>query len=441
MRDPTTTRIREDAVPLRTTSNLDQLVERVGAARVVLLGESSHGTSEYYRQRTEITRRLVEEKGFSLVAVVGDWPDALAMHRCALHGPGASPDPREALAEFSRWPEWIWANEEMAGFLRWLRLYNAELAPSARAGLFGLDGYNLWRSLHAVLEYLHLYQPDHVNAALAAYRCFVSYAEDPQDYAWPSGLVPASQELTVVRLLAELRRHAADTEAGTSAFDRGFARFAADYNVELAANAERYYRTLLKGGADAWNAREHHMLTTLDRLLRHHGPLAKAVVWAHNTHVGDARATAMGRAGMVTLSQLIRARYGADEVVAVGFGSYAGSVLAADAWGAPARQVPVPPPLTESVESRLHEALSGGGSLFVFPRAPEHRSEWLRAEFGHRAIGLVYRPELEHWGNYVPTVLGDCYDAFIYSGRTHALTPVAPGAATPGEHHPHPSGV
>ncbi|MBX6751706.1 MAG: erythromycin esterase family protein [Micromonosporaceae bacterium] len=426
--------------PLNDPSDLDPLLERTAGARVVMLGEASHGTHEFYTWRAAITRRLIVEQGFSFVAVEGDWPDCERVDWSVRGRTDAPADPAEALATFERWPRWMWANEEVAAFCRWLRQHNAGLGgragfdgagrdESARVGFFGLDVYSLWESLREILLYLRDNDPPRVLDALAAYRCFESYGRDPQTYALATRLVPTGCENEVLDLLVGLRQRAAANGAGA---------FAAWQNAEVVAGAERYYRTLMRGGAESWNVRDQHMADTLARLLEYHGPSAKAVVWAHNTHVGDARGSDMAQANEVTLGQLARQRYGSDQVVLVGFGTYQGTVVASEAWGAPLRTITVPPARAGSLEDELHSAAPRQG-LAIFDRYMY--LPLLTDELDHRAIGVVYQPEVEAWGNYVPTVLGLRYDAFCWFDRSRELRPLPTAAASPLEPETYPYGV
>lgn len=435
--------IEQDALPLTGARSLDALLERVGDARHVLMGEASHGTAEFYRWRAALTRRLIEEKGFSFVAVEGDWPDCLAVHCSVTAAPGAPDDPREVLAGFLRWPRWMWANTEVATFTRWLRQHNAGRPRAQRVGFFGLDVYSLWESLHAVLDHLRAHDPDEVTAALEAYRCFEPYAEDPQEFARATRLIPSGCEPEVLSLLLRLRRRAGGAEVPE--VPEGLAEFAARQNAEVLAAAEAYYRAMVRGGPESWNIRDRHMADTLERLLAHHGPGAKAVVWEHNTHIGDARATDMAEVGMVNVGQLVRERNGPGDVVLIGFGSYEGTVIAADSWGARPRVIRVPPARAGSLEHRLHQALPHcPEALFVFPtpgpRAND-RPRWFEEASDHRAIGVVYRPSRERWGNYVPTRLGARYDAFCYLDHTTALTPLHPEPPAEGEEETWPTGM
>ncbi len=408
--------VRDLALPLRDAADLDPLLDRIGDARIVLLGEASHGTHEYYVWRERLTRRLIAEKGFGFVAVEGDWPDCYQVNRSVRLRPDAPQDPRQVLDAFDRWPTWMWANEETVAFTRWLREHNAARPDDERVGFYGLDVYSLWESMHELLRWLQEHEPEHVPEALGALRCFEPFGEDPQHYALSLRFSPTSCEGAVADLLATVRRERGDERVplGSDAEER----FSAEQNAAVALGAERYYRAMIGGSGASWNVRDTHMADTLDRLLAFDG--RKAVVWEHNTHIGDARATDMAASGMVNVGQLARERHPGD-VVAVGFGGYRGSVIAADSWGAQMTRLPVPPARPGSVEALLHEHV-GTDALFVFPEGD--RPEWLTRRQDHRAIGVVYAPSGERWGNYVPTVLGQRYDAFCYFEDTSALRPL-----------------
>jgi erythromycin esterase-like protein len=394
--------------PIADSTDLDPLLERIGKARYVLLGEASHGTHDYYLWRARITRRLIEEKGFSFVAVEGDWPDCARVNRY-IRGKIPEQTAEDVLGAFARWPTWMWANREIVALAEWLRLKNPDRATDDRLGFYGLDVYSLWESLAAIRTFLR--NRDGAQAAAeAAYRCFEPYDEDPQQYAVATRFVPADCEEEVIALLSSLV-----AEAGTSDDD-----FDALMNAEALKSAESYYRTMISGGADSWNLRDRHMAETLNRVMRHHGPDAKAVVWEHNTHVGDARYTDMATVGMFNVGQLVRETRSQDDVVLVGFGSHQGTVIAGPSWGAPMQTMTVPPARTGSWEQILHD-LNGEDRLLLFQGVTGDGA--LAVPRGHRAIGVVYRPEAET-GNYVPTVLPLRYDAFIYLDRTEALHPL-----------------
>ncbi|HEU0055346.1 MAG TPA: erythromycin esterase family protein [Longimicrobium sp.] len=405
--------IRGRALPLQGDADLDPLLERIGEARVVLLGEASHGTSEFYTWRDRISRRLVAEKGFRFIAVEGDWPDCYTINRY-VKGRGGG-DARSVLHAFERWPTWMWANREVEALAEWLRGWNEGRPEDERVGFYGLDVYSLWESMDVVTRWLEKVDPELAARARRAYGCFDPYEEDVQDYAMATAMVPTSCEDEVVRVLGALRSKGPDfQEEGREAF------FNAEQNALVARNAELYYRTMVRGGAASWNVRDTHMMETLDRLLKHHGPDAKAIVWEHNTHVGDARATDMARAGMVNVGQLAREAYGANVVIA-GFASHAGSVIAGEEWGAPMERMTVPEAREGSWESLLHRA-GAHDKLLLLEDFDE--VEGALEPRGHRAIGVVYHPGRERYGNYVPTVLPYRYDALLYIDQSRALQPL-----------------
>jgi erythromycin esterase-like protein len=413
---------------LGAPSDFDPLLERARNARIVMIGEASHGTHDYYRLREQLTRRLVAEQGFNFVAVEGDWPDCERVHRSVTAAPGGLADPQAALQRFERWPTWMWANEEVARFCRWLRAWNLERPEQGRTGFHGLDVYSLWESMQAIFDYLGEEDPASLEAAQEAYRCFEPYGRRVEDYGVASRFVSARCEEEVIALLARTRERAAAD---------GPDSFSAWQNAEVVAGAERYYRAMVAGGPGSWNVRDVHMADTLDRLLDFHGPGSRGVVWAHNTHIGDARATDMAAGGMVNIGQLARERHGADDVVLVGFGGYRGSVVAAPRWGSPAESMVVPAARPGSVERRLHELLPERAVLvFGGPDQPG----WVTDEHDHRAIGVVYDPSFESWGNYVPTRLGERYDAFVWCDDTTALHPL-PALSAFGELETYPAGV
>jgi erythromycin esterase-like protein len=410
------TALRPLARPLSSAADLDPLLERIGNARYVLLGEATHGTHEYYTWRTAISQRLIAEKGFSFLAVEGDWPDCYRVNRYVKGYEDSGESAREALHAFERWPTWMWANAEVVELAEWLRRHNDGRPQEQKAGFYGLDVYSLWESLYAVMAYLHRTQPDALPAAWRALRCFEPYAEDVQEYAQATQFVPHGCEDEVVTLLQELRRHAAEHRA-----DDREAYFTAEQNALVLKDAEAYYRAMIRGGPESWNVRDRHMAETLGRLMRHHGPAAKAIVWEHNTHVGDARYTDMADEGMVNVGQLVREIHGNEGVVLVGFGSYRGSVIAGRHWEAPMERMRVPPAREGSWEEVLHRT---GAEDRLLLWADADRTPELLEPRGHRAIGVVYRPEYDPYGNYVPTVLPRRYDAFIYLDTTKALNPL-----------------
>ncbi|HEX3869242.1 MAG TPA: erythromycin esterase family protein, partial [Pirellulales bacterium] len=388
--------VASHATTLHGWEDLDPLLERIGTARYVLLGEASHGTAEYYDWRRAISQRLIREKGFSFIAVEGDWPDCYRVTRYVKGFDGSAQTGREAAHAFRRWPTWMWANDEAVSLLEWLRQQNVRLPETRRVGFYGLDVYSLWDSMHAVLEYLEHTDGNAATAARRAFECFEPYGEDVQEYARATLWVPTSCEDEVVDMLRALR---SQRPRGTPADREEF--FDAEQNALVAANAEKYYRAMVRGDAESWNVRDTHMAETLDRLMAHHGADAKAIVWAHNTHIGDARHTDMAASGMVNIGQLVRERHAAEGVVLVGFSSHRGSVIAGEAWDAPMRSITVPPAREASWEDVLHRA-GGDDKLLIFDKLDPSQDREMFDERGHRAIGVVYRPEIESFGNYVP---------------------------------------
>ena len=408
-------RVGEMSRPLEETEDLEPLLGRIGDARCVLLGEASHGTSEYYRWRARISERLIREKGFSFIAVEGDWPDCYRVNRYVKGYPDSGESAREALRAFERWPTWMWANEEVVELTEWLRHRNEGLPERDRVGFYGLDVYSLWDSLQGVIGYLERVDPDAVEVARRAYSCFEPYGEDAREYARAAALVPTSCEDEVVSLLSELRRKIPEYP------DDPEARFDAEQNTLVVRGAEAHYRAMVHGGASSWNVRDRHMTETLERLMRHHGPESKAIIWEHNTHIGDARFTDMANFGMVNIGQLVRERRGEEDVVLVGFGSHRGGVIAATGWGAPMQSMRVPPAREGSWEDVLHRA-GEENKLLIFTDLTEEDGFFEPRE--HRAIGVVYDPDRERYGNYVLTVLPQRYDAFVYLDETRALQPL-----------------
>ena len=410
------TYLRRAARPLSVSADLDPLLERIGDARFVLLGEASHGTSEFYTWRAELSKRLIVERGFSFIAVEGDWPDCYRVNRYVKAMRDAGRSAESVLHAFERWPTWMWANRETMSLVDWLRRHNESVPDARKVGFYGLDVYSLWDSMRVVTEYLARLDPALAAAARRAYNCFEPYAEDVEEYARATALVPTSCEDEAVTVLRAMRANAPNFRE-----DGGEGYFNAEQNALVARNAERYYRTMVRGGSASWNVRDQHMVETLDRLVEHHGPMAKAILWEHNTHIGDARFTDMARAGMVNVGQLVRESRGDDDTVLVGFGTHRGTVIAADEWGAPMERMRVPPARNDSFEHELHDA-AVGDALLIFDRDVAHSA--LAQPIGHRAIGVVYDPDHERWGNYVPTIIPRRYDAFLYIDETRAVDPL-----------------
>lgn len=429
--------IERFAAPVSSAADLGRLVDMAADKRCVMLGEASHGTHEYYRWRAQISQRLIEEHGFTFVAVEGDWPDIHRLNRY-VQGVGQDATAQATLHRNRRWPTWMWANWEVVAFAEWLRRHN-ERHAGAPVSMHGLDVYSLWESLAAVHAYLSEHEPSAVPAAERAFRCFEPYREEGQLYSQALAFTPASCEEAVVKLLAELRAlpPGEDGDDAAGARPDPLERFSAQQNALVARNAESYYRAMLRGSAESWNVRDRHMMETLERLFQHHGEGAKGIVWEHNTHVGDARYTDMADAGMVNVGQLGRTRFG-NGALLVGFGSYQGSVIAGRNWDAPMESMRVPPAQPRSWEAEFHAA---GAQDRLLLSDDVRTQPGFSASRGHRAIGVVYHPELESLGNYVPTILPDRYDAFVYLDETRALHPLHVQAEASGTPETYPWGL
>ncbi|HYL56049.1 MAG TPA: erythromycin esterase family protein [Gemmatimonadales bacterium] len=416
--------LREAAHPLvGRPEDFDPLLACIGNARFVLIGEASHGTHEFYRIRAEITKRLIREAGFSSVAVEADWPEAYRVNRY-VRGRDDDADAEDALDGFRRFPQWMWRNADVLDFVGWLRTHNDALPEGDRVGFYGLDLYSLHASIEAVLAYLRVVDPEAADRARRRYGCFEHFGSDPQAYGYAAGLgLAPSCETAVVEQLTELRRSAADyvQRDGRVAPDD---LFFAEQNARLVRNAERYYRAMFGSRVASWNLRDQHMFETLDALVGFHaarGRQEKVVLWAHNSHLGDARATEMGAGGELNVGQLVRQRYGRHARL-VGFLTYEGTVTAASDWDEPAERKVVRPGLPGSYEALLHE--SGIGNLLLDLVTSPSRVTWLDAPRLERAIGVVYRPETERMSHYFHAALPRQFDAVLYYDRTRAVEPL-----------------
>lgn len=415
----------EDAVRPITgvREDYDELLELIGARRVVLIGEASHGTHEFYRERARITQLLIEHHGFNVVAVEGDWPDAYRVNRYVTN---ASDDANadEALASFRRFPTWMWRNHEVVTFIEWLRSYNAEQVEFVdKAHFYGLDLYSLRASIEAVVAYLDRVDPDEAHRARERYSCFDHIGHDGQAYGYALAAGVADPcENEVVDQLIELRERA-DVYLRRDGLAAQDELFSAERNALLVHNAEEYYRQMYRSGISSWNLRDRHMASTLEALIAHlegRKGRTKAVVWAHNSHVGDARATAMGSRGELNIGQLARQHYG-DDAFLIGFSTYDGHVSAASDWGGPVERKRVRPARIDSHEALLHEVSTPQYWLATSDLARDEHLSALRLE---RAIGVIYRPETELQSHYFGAVLTRQFDVVIHIDRTRALEPL-----------------
>ena len=392
-------------------------VKRMAGHRAILIGEASHGTHEFYQLRERLTRRLIERGEVDFVAAEADWPDAIHLDCYVRFGVGTQPDEPPP---FGRFPRWMWANEETLSFLRWLRDFNSSIAaPEDRVGFFGLDLYSLHASMDAVLGYLEEVDPDTAVLARERFGCLTPWETNPATYGRlvASGRMKACED-EVVAILTDLLAKRALYQR-----EDGMRYFVAVENARLVANAERYYRAMYRSPSESWNLRDQHMFDTLLDLLGYHGREARAVVWAHNSHVGDASATDMAAGGKHNLGQLCRERFGAG-CYAVGFGTHTGTVMAAHDWGGRGMIMDVRPSVPQSYERLCHDAEM---PAFLLPlREGEELRRALSAERLQRAIGVIYRPETERTSHYFHAALPRQFDEWVFFDRTRALTPLEP---------------
>src|SRR5581483_6175101 len=397
------------------------LMELIANRRFVLLGEASHGTHDFYHPLAQITQWLIEEKVFSAVAVEADWPDAYRANR---YVQGRSDDGAaiEALDSFKRFPTWMWRNTDVVEFISWLREHNDGLPQGKRkAGFYGLDLYSLHASARAVLDFLDKVDPEAAKRARYRYSCFEHFGEDTQAYGYAASFgLSKSCEDEAVSQLVEMQKRAADLAKRDGHLDPD-AFFAAEQNARLVANAERYYRSMFGGRVESWNLRDQHMVETLNGLADHLGPNSKIVVWAHNSHLGDARATQMGAAGELNVGQLVRQQHG-DNAVLVGFTTYTGTVTAASDWDGPAERKQVRPALAGSYELLFHETANPAFLLIL--RGAKWLSGTLRQERLERAIGVIYLPQSERVSHYFGARLAEQFDAVIHFDQTRAVEPL-----------------
>jgi erythromycin esterase-like protein len=418
--------VRSESLPTDSGVPSDEvLFDLVGDARFVLIGEASHGTHDFYEARAQMTRRLIEERGFCAVAAEADWPDAYRVNRY-VRARSDDATAEEALRGFERFPTWMWRNTVVLDFVGWLREHNDRRDDLAKAGFYGLDIYSMYRSIHEVIAYLDRVDPAAAARARERYACLDHHdGDDGQAYGFAAAFgAGESCEQEVVEQLVDLQRHALDyaRRDGLLAEEE---LFYAERNAQAVAAAERYYRTMFDGRASSWNLRDRHMAETLFALAEHLGwqrnEPAKIVVWAHNSHVGDARATEAATRGELTIGQLVR-EHNPEDGRLIGLTTYTGTVTAADEWGGPAERKQVRPALPESVEELFREV---GHKEFLVDlihtlRAPQP----LRLPRLQRAIGVIYRPETERHSHYFQTRVADQFDAVIHIDETRAVEPL-----------------
>ncbi|RMF96205.1 MAG: protein-L-isoaspartate(D-aspartate) O-methyltransferase [Gammaproteobacteria bacterium] len=407
-------RVGAEAFDSIATANLDGLLERIGDARVVLLGEATHGTAEFYAMRARITESLIERKGFKLVAVEADWPDAARID----HYVRDLDVPPADWRAFARFPTWMWRNAEVAAFTDRLRQYNAQLPPEQRVRFAGLDLYSLYTSIDAVLNFLDRHDPEAARIARERYACLTPWQSDPAAYgqAAITGRY-RSCEQEVVRMLEDLLARRMDLVQRSP---EGF--FDAVQNARVVADAEQYYRVMYYGGPASWNLRDTHMFGVLKSLMKFHGADSRAVVWAHNSHIGDASTTEMAARGELNIGELCRQEWGAA-AYAIGFGTDSGTVAAASAWDGPMEIKQLRPAHEQSYEYLCHES---GEPQFLLPlrHADRRLQDRLMAPRLERAIGVIYRPETELASHYFHAVLPRQFDEYVWFDQSSAVQPL-----------------
>ena len=417
--------IHDAALPITDSmNNYESLLDKIGDARFVLMGEASHGTHEFYQTRIELTQQLIEKKGFMAVMIEADWPDAYRVHRY-VQGKGDANQSEESLDDFKRFPPWMWRNTTLPPFLKWLRAYNDKIpSTSGKVGFYGLDLYSLHTSMQAVITYLKTVDATAAKHAIQYYSCFDRLNIDPQTYGYlaSSGVKKSCMDEAVAEL-CEIQHHAFDylRRDGIPAEDE---YFFAMQNARVVKNAETYYRSMFEGHASSWNIRDRHMVETINILVDHlehrFNKPAKIIVWAHNSHVGDARATDMSERGEVNVGQLVREQH--TETYSIGFSMYDGFVTAASDWDAPAHCRAIVPGLPGSYEELFHQVPYKNFILNI--RGNETLEHYLKIPRLQRAIGVIYRPDTERQSHYYFTHLPYQFDSIIHFDRTNAVCPL-----------------
>lgn len=414
--------IKRRAKALKEPKDLTPLIAELSQSKIVMLGEASHGTHEFYEWRRLISEWLIKKHGFNFIAVEGDWPACWEVNQFVRGKSGSHS--HDVLKAFNRWPTWMWANTETARLADWMRTHNETVLPDAKVGFFGLDVYSLFDSVDAVLKLLKKISPFSAKMARIRYSCLDPFKRDERAYAkslieFPEGCAnEVSKNLeTVLKLRLEQMKNQDES------------LFNIEQNARVVANAERYYRAMMHADEDSWNIRDRHMTDTLEHLLSHYGKDAKGIVWAHNTHIGDYRATDMMGAGQINIGGLAREKWGHEKVSLVGFGTHRGAVTASTAWDGKTKSMGVPPAIPGSYEAAFHEVSQSLKEpiYYIAMRDDLTAKDPLNEVRGHRAIGVVYHPEQERFGNYVPTSLANRYDAFIFIDETTALTALDQG--------------
>lgn len=402
--------LKKHAVPFGSIDDFEPLIESYKDKKIIMIGESSHGTHEFYKWRARISKELIEKHGFNFIAVEGDWPACHQVHQRIQNR--SKENPLQTLSHFSRWPTWMWGNLEMVEVIKWLSEWNDQ---GYNVGFHGLDVYSLYESIDQVKKSIKNKNPKIIEAVQEFYSCFDPYLHNEKAYARSLFQYPEGCAEEVSLALEEILK---------SNIKNDEAFFDAIQNAKIIRNAEKYYRTMITG-EDSWNVRDNHMLETLERLMDFYGNEARGIVWAHNTHIGDYRATDMLLSNQINIGGLARERFGENNVALIGFSTYAGSVIAGAAWDGKIEIMKVPDGASGSLEFYLHNATNFiGAKQFYIEMKKVKEVEAFQDFIGHRAIGVVYHPTHESRGNYVPTIAAKRYDALIFIDQTTAISPI-----------------
>ncbi|MDG5816110.1 erythromycin esterase family protein [Chitinispirillales bacterium ANBcel5] len=402
----------KNALPVSEISCLSPVIDRASDKKAVLLGEASHGTSEYYTWRKNISKRLIEEKGYSFIVVEGDWSAAMEVNKYVKHLPNAPSSAKDALGSFNRWPEWMWANQETLSLIEWMRDYNKNRPMEQRVGFYGMDLYSPEGSMKRVISFFEEFFPDKVNQVKNSYSCLLNYSDDMQQYVRAVLQGKQQQCMPKTNSVLELLK-------GLTLPENSSKLFYVKHDALVVLNAEKHYLSMATQGPQSWNSRVLNFKQTVEHLFNYYGDNSSAIVWAHNTHVGDARATPMASQGRENIGKLLREQYGDEAIFILGFGTNTGTVIAGTQWGSPKQLMNVPAAPQGTIENILN-SIDKPKALFLFD---EDVPEALLNQRGHRAKGVIYNPSNEQ-GNYVPTVLPRRYDAFFFIRETNALTPL-----------------
>lgn len=400
-------------IPLVSQESLDPIIKKASEVKVVLLGEATHGTSEFYSWRDSISRRLISEQGFNFILVEGDWASLFLLNRY-VKGVSDFSSAKEVVRQFNRWPSWMWRNEEVVALAEWLKDFNQHRPPGEKVGFYGMDVYDEWSSYDEVMAFLEEYDAGLANNIRDFYDCMKIFGRDSWQYA---GAVSKGYNACAPHLKTafDLLEGNLDADDLMSDYDKMYVV----QNARVFKNAEKFFRKAVNDQNASWNSRVTHMFITLQTMLDFYGQNAKAIVWAHNTHIGDAQATDMALSGQVNIGQLTREHFTPENVFLVGFGTSEGQVTAGRQWGKDMLQLTLPKAMPGSFEDRLHNASSGDFLLIMNPQLRKH--PFIGSKIGHRAVGVVYNPERERFGNYVPSIPGERYDAFIFIEKTRPL--------------------